>query len=110
MVESISPQQAAEIIAQQDIDVVDVRDEREFSSGHIPQARPVPLEQLRADPAGALPRDAVIFVCARGVRSLTAAKLAERLGYSKLYSVEGGTSAWAKAGLPLVADRVARAA
>ncbi|WP_437313588.1 rhodanese-like domain-containing protein [Sorangium sp. So ce385] len=34
-------------------------------------------------------------------RTLTAAKLAERLGFSQLYNLDGGTSGWVKAGLPL---------
>lgn len=103
MVATLSPTEAAEIIGRDDVDVVDVRDEKEWTTGHIPQARLVPLDQLRANPEGALKRDSIIFVCAKGVRSLTAAKLAERLGFSKLYNLEGGTAGWAKAGLPLVA-------
>ena len=101
MVETITPRQAAEIIANDNVDVVDVRDEREWAGGHIPNARLVPLEKLRADPAS-LKRDSIIFICAKGVRSLTAAKIAERLGFSKLYNVDGGTAGWVKAGLPLV--------
>lgn len=102
MVANISAREAADIIATDDVDVVDVRDEQEWLTGHIPHARVVPLDQLRADPERALQRDSIIFVCARGMRSLTAAKLAERLGFSKLYSLDGGTAGWAKAGLPLV--------
>jgi len=102
MVETITPREAAELIATHDVDVVDVRDLEEWTSGHIPKARAVPLEKLRAEPDRSLVRDFIIFVCAKGVRSLTAAKLAERLGFSKLYNLEGGTAGWAKAGLPLV--------
>jgi len=90
------------MLSRDDVDVVDVRDEKEWTSGHIAQARLVPLDQLRADPERNLKRDSIIFVCAKGVRSLTAAKLAERLGFSKLYNLEGGTAGWAKAGLPLI--------
>jgi rhodanese-related sulfurtransferase len=46
----------------------------------------------------------VIFVCAAGVRSQTAARLAEQLGYSTLYNLTGGTRGWVNAGLPLVRD------
>jgi len=102
MVVNISPQQAAELITREDVEVVDVRDEAEWSNGHLPRARLVPLDQLRADPENSLGRrESIMFVCAKGVRSLTAAKLAERLGFSKLYNVEGGTAGWVKAGLPL---------
>jgi rhodanese-related sulfurtransferase len=68
----------------------------------------LPLDQLRADPERALPPEAtLIFICAKGQRSLTAAKLVERLGYQNIYNVDGGTAAWARAGLPLVAERAA---
>jgi len=101
MIQTVKPRDAEALIASGEVDVVDVREVREWSTGHIPGARLVPLEQLRADPGRALPRDNVVFVCAGGSRSLSAAKLAERLGWSRLYSLDGGTSGWAKAGLPL---------
>jgi rhodanese-related sulfurtransferase len=46
-------------------------------------------------------------VCAKGARSLTAAKLAERFGYAQIYSLDGGTREWARAGYQLVTDRAA---
>jgi rhodanese-related sulfurtransferase len=45
----------------------------------------------------------VVFVCARGIRSLRAAQAAQAAGLERLYSVEGGTIGWSEAGLPLVA-------
>jgi rhodanese-related sulfurtransferase len=111
MVETLAPHDAADIISRQDVDVIDVRDEHEWARGHIPGARLVPLDQLRADPERALGSRPIVFVCAKGVRSLTAAKLAERLGHTGLYNLEGGTTAWAKAGLPLVVEQaIAQAA
>ncbi len=103
MVETLTVAQLAEALEKQAFDLVDVRDPSEWLAGHIPGVRNVPLDQLRADPEAALPRrDGIIFICARGVRSLTAAKVAERLGYTTLYNLEGGTIAWAKAGLPVI--------
>ncbi|WP_437821329.1 rhodanese-like domain-containing protein [Sorangium sp. So ce1078] len=101
MIQTISPGEADALIKSGEVDVVDVREPREWSFGHVPKARLVPLDQLRADPQRALPRDRVVFVCAKGVRSLTAAKLAERLGFNQLYNLDGGTTGWVKAGLPL---------
>ena len=101
MIQTIGPHEVEALIAAGGIDVVDVRDLREWQTGHVPGARLVPLEQLRADPKAALPRDKVLLVCQKGLRSLTAAKLAEELGHKEVYSLEGGTSAWTKAGLPI---------
>lgn len=101
---------AAELVSQVDVDVVDVRDDREWNAGHLPGARHIPLEQLRADPEAYLAHKPILFICARGVRSLQAAKLAERFGYAQIYNLDGGTTAWSKAGLPLVVDAVTIAA
>jgi rhodanese-related sulfurtransferase len=111
MVETITAQQMAALITTRDFDLVDVRDEHEWAAGHIPGARCVTIEALRADPDSALPRkDGIIFVCAKGMRSLTAAKLADRLGYTTVYSLDGGTNAWARAGYEVVVERQAAAA
>lgn len=101
MIQSLNVEDAKRMIEVGGVDVVDVRETWEWNTGHIPGARLVPLERLREDPAGALPRDNVVFVCAKGVRSLAAAKLAERMGLGQLYNLEGGTLSWARAGLPL---------
>jgi rhodanese-related sulfurtransferase len=85
-----------------EVDVVDIRDTQEWSDGHIPGARLVPLDDLRADPAKTLPKSNIVFVCGQGLRSLTAAKLADRLGIGKVYSLDGGISNWTRAGLQLV--------
>lgn len=108
MVATVTAQQAAELIAQGHIDVIDVRDPHEFEAGHLPAARLVPLDTLRVDTDRELAgKPAVLFVCARGVRSLNAAKMAARLGHANIYNLDGGTAAWAAAGFPLAARALA---
>jgi rhodanese-related sulfurtransferase len=72
--------------------------------GHLPGARLVPLDQLRTAPNAVLERDGVIFVCTAGVRSQTAARIAAAHGLTKIYSLNGGTRGWVKAGFALVND------
>jgi rhodanese-related sulfurtransferase len=104
MVQSIGPDEARSLLAESTFDLVDVRDATEWSTGHLPGARHVPLSRLRSDARSELSHDGVIFVCAAGVRSEAAARLALAEGFSRVYSLSGGTRAWAKAGLPLVKD------
>jgi rhodanese-related sulfurtransferase len=104
MIRSVTAQQASEMIARGEVEVVDVRDPGEWSGGHLPGARLVPLEQLRANASQSLPRDSVLFVCAAGVRSQTAARIAAAIGLQNVYSLNGGTRGWVKSGFQLVND------
>jgi len=104
MITSLTPQQAQDLIALGQVEVVDVRDPAEWCGGHIDGARLLPLNQLRANPKSELKGDGVIFVCAAGVRSQTAARIAAAEGLTRVYNLSGGTRAWVKAGLPLVND------
>ena len=75
--------------------VVDVREPREFSAGHLEGAVNIPVAELAARvheiPAGSLP----VFVCRSGARSLTACGLAVRAGVPVVVNLEGGMLAWA---------------
>ncbi len=101
MIQHIGPQQAFELISRGEVDVVDVREPHEWSTGHLSGSRLVPLAQLRGSPKASLPKDGVLFICAAGVRSETAARLAIGLGFKTVYNLRGGTRAWASARLPL---------
>ena len=97
----VNAREAEALIAAGGLEVIDVREPRETAAGHVPGARLVPLDRLRAEPKNLLKRDKLLFVCARGGRSQTAARIAEELGFTDVSSLDGGTEAWAIAGLPL---------
>lgn len=81
--------------------VVDVRESHEYSRGHIPGSKSLPLTQL-ARRAHELPRDRRIHViCASGHRSRVGARILGAAGVDCV-SVRGGTAAWAHRQLPLV--------
>ncbi len=97
---SLTPQRASELIASGEVEVVDVRHPEEWAHGHVPGARLMTLDEVRSHPER-LPRENVLFVCAGGVRSQTAARVALHHGIKRVYSLTGGTLSWIKAGLPL---------
>lgn len=110
MVKPLSPKQASELIAQGGVEVIDVRERHEWIDGHVPGARLVPLAEFRRSPKSNLVRDGVIFVCAAGVRSETAARLAAQGGVKAVYNLTGGTRAWLKAGYALEHEAAVTAA
>lgn len=99
MIRSLSPAEAQALI-QAGADVIDVREPHEYAAGHVPGARNVPLDQLRKSPHEHLERNPILFVCARGMRSDTAARIAAGLGKDEVFHLDGGTQAWVAEGLP----------
>ena len=82
--------------------VLDVRDKSEFSAGHLPNARNIPTADI-ATRQGELPANkALLVVCANGQRAGRAATELRRGGRDKIFSLEGGLTAWRQAGLPVV--------
>lgn len=78
--------------------IVDVRAPGEYSSGHLPGAKNVPLPELEANLAGLDSTQATAVVCAGGYRSSAAASILQSHGFNDLYNIIGGTSAWVSAG------------
>jgi rhodanese-related sulfurtransferase len=82
-------------------DFLDVREEDEWQAGHIDGARHIPLGELSGR-VGDLPKGRpIIAVCRSGSRSAAAVRGLRQLGYDA-ENLDGGVTAWAKAGLPLV--------
>jgi rhodanese-related sulfurtransferase len=106
VIQNLTAQQASDLIQRGNVDVVDVREPHEWAAGHIAGSRLVPLGMFRASSKSALPRDGVLFVCAAGMRSQTAARIAASSGLTQVYNLTGGTRSWTAAGLPLVLDDI----
>ena len=81
---------------------MDVRQPVETRAGSVPGAVLIPLTEFGRR-LGELPRDRpILTICRSGHRSPVAARQLRRAGYD-VTDVAGGTMAWEKAGLPLVA-------
>ena len=100
-VEQISYQQitqeaAKDMMDQQDVIVLDVREQEEYDSGHIPGAVLLPVNAIAEDSAAAVipEKDSVVLVyCRSGNRSKTASKELAELGYTQVYEF-GGIQTW----------------
>ena len=75
--------------------LVDVREPREFNTGHLERAINIPINEL-ARRLGEIPREASpVFICRSGGRSLAACAMAQRAGIREPAHLEGGLLAWA---------------
>jgi rhodanese-related sulfurtransferase len=80
---------------------IDVRAPGEYASGHIPGAVNIPMDQIEARLDDLLPAAPILLVCQAGKRARMVAGLLEPCRPDVIV-LEGGTAAWAAAGLPLV--------
>jgi SulP family sulfate permease len=79
--------------------IIDVREPREFQSGHIPQAESMPLGRIIADPTLIPQNSRVVFVCRGGRRSMRMAAHLMNQGCEQVYALTGGILAWERADL-----------
>lgn len=102
-IREISPEHARTLHTQGSL-LIDVRDAHERASGMAEGALGIARGDLQADPGAYLPTPdrEVILICQSGRRSMEVAQALVELGYTRIVSVQGGTTAWRAAGLPLV--------
>ena len=83
--------------------VLDVREPGEYDSGHVLNAKLLPLGKLK-ERIGELEKykdSPIVVVCRSGNRSGTACFILGKQGFSQAYNLAGGVQAWQKASLPL---------
>jgi rhodanese-related sulfurtransferase len=109
-VKAVTPGEAAELSASDDVLLVDIRDPRELErEGRIPGAFHAPRGMLEfwIDPESPYHKPffasgkRFVFFCAGGLRSALAAKTAQDMGLEPVMHIEGGFGAWREAGLPI---------
>jgi rhodanese-related sulfurtransferase len=83
--------------------VLDIRDEKDFASGHLPRARHIPLKELsnRVEEIGKYKDKPVIVTCKSGTRAGAATRLLRNAGFNAVYQLKGGLAAWEQASLPV---------
>ena len=94
--QQISQEEAKEIMDTQEVIILDVREQDEYDSGHIPGAVLLPVGTIDEDTAVAVipEKDSTVLVyCRSGNRSKTASATLAELGYTEIYEF-GGIKTW----------------
>jgi len=84
---------------------IDVREESEWERSHIPGAAWLGKGIIERDIEGKIPdRGAeIVLYCGGGFRSALAADNLQKMGYTNVWSMDGGFRVWHGSGLPVVA-------
>ena len=92
--QQITQEEAKEMMDTQEVIILDVREQDEYDSGHIPGAVLLPVGNIDEDTAAeVIPEkdSAVLVYCRSGNRSKTASSALAELGYTNIYEFGGST-------------------
>ena len=86
--------------------LVDVREDSEWNAGHLPRAIHLGKGIVERDIETAIPDlDAeIVLYCGGGYRSVLAADHLQQMGYTNVWSMDGGIRGWREAGYPMDQD------
>ena len=94
--QQITQEEAKEMMDTQEVIILDVREQDEYDSGHIPGAVLLPVGTIDENTAAEVipEKDSTVLVyCRSGNRSKTASSTLAELGYTSIYEF-GGISTW----------------
>ena len=83
----------------------DVREESEFAAGHLPGARSLGKGIIERDIEVVVPDcdQEIVLYCGGGFRSALAADNLQKMGYTRVISMDGGFRLWNERGFPIEA-------
>lgn len=103
-VQTVNVHQMKQIFdANSDVTFIDVRQLHEWQQCHIPHALHIPMAELKdtIQNHSFEYTKPIYLYCQGGVRSLSAAQDLINLGYTEVYSMNGGLNEWAMYGYPV---------
>ncbi len=101
---SVSAQQLVDMVNRESAVVLDVRDKKEFDTGHIVDAINIPFSVLdsRVDELKKHQDKPIIVACKMGQHSGSAGTLLRKHGFENVSRLTGGVSEWRNQSLPVV--------
>jgi len=101
---SVSAQQLVNLVNREGAVVVDVRDKKEFASGHINDAINIPLATLetRMKELEKKKDKPIVITCKMGQHSGSAGTILRKNGFSDVRRLTGGITEWRNQNLPVV--------
>lgn len=101
--QEVQPLEAVQLMNHQEAVMVDVREDSEYTTGHVQDSIHIPLGKLRerVGELEAYKGRPVVVGCRSGHRSASACAMLRKQGFEKVYNLRGGILAWENASLPV---------
>lgn len=99
---TLSPQVLVNLINEEKVKVIDLRDNESFAKGHIIDAVRANADDFNTARMEKFKNKTIVLVCPRGQQSTVLAAKLRTQGYTDVMVLAGGITAWQGADLPLV--------
>ena len=99
---SIDVAELQALLASGSVRLLDVREEHEFRSGHVPGAVNLPVKRVPERVAKLKKDKPYAVICQSGHRSSGTVNFLLDNGFPGTVTVRGGTGAWARSGRPII--------
>jgi rhodanese-related sulfurtransferase len=102
--QAVTAQQLVDLVNRENALVLDVRDKKDFESGHIVNAVNIPYTSLesRIDELNKYKERPLVVACKMGQHSGTAGTMLRKKGFSDVRRLTGGIAEWRNQNLPVV--------
>lgn len=106
MIEQISVGELHAALAEQSVVLIDVREQWEFASGHVPGAQWLPMSLVPGNTNRFVSEHPVFVICRSGNRS---GQVVQWLAHQGIHTVNvaGGTADWQARGYPIDTEELA---
>ena len=83
--------------------LIDVREDNEFEAGYAAGAKHMGRGVIERDIVQTFPEKdtEIVLYCGGGYRSALAADMLQKMGYTNVWSMDGGWTAWKDSGAPV---------
>lgn len=98
---NLSPHALVELMNNDQVVIVDIRDKETFKNGHIMASLNMNPNEFKEKQFSAHKNKSIVIVCNQGISAQTAADKLKDLGFSPQI-LRGGIAAWVEAELPLI--------
>lgn len=97
---------ARRLEAGEEFHLVDVREDSEWARGHLPGAQHIGKGVIERDIEKLIPATGaeIVLYCGGGYRSALAADVLQKMGYTNVWSMDGGFSGWKESGREVVVE------
>ncbi len=92
---------AVTLMDDDDLIILDVREEKERVTGFINSANHIPMAQVKGKLDTLDKSKKILTYCKSGTRSKATAELLSKNQFDRVYNLKGGFDAWQAAGLPI---------